>query len=71
MLAVGALLILYKFFSKPFDWCCGKYYKGIQASQIEEELDNFYKAVDSEDRDWWVMEEEHCRKNLGFQILSD
>jgi len=35
-------------------------------------IDNYFKAVDENQRDWSVMEEEHARKNLGdLEILTE
>ena len=65
-------MIFYYIFSKPIDACTDKIYgKEIDASEVEEKLDNYFKAVDAEDRDWWIKEEETCRERLGIQILND
>jgi len=38
--------------------------------KMNEGLDNYYRALDDEDRNWLVKEEENCRENLHFNTLT-
>jgi hypothetical protein len=39
--------------------------------QMDENLPNYYTALDEEDRDWIIKEEENCRLALKFNVLLD
>jgi len=38
---------------------------------IDEYLPNYYEALDPHDREWIVIEEQNCRKVMGFNCLLD
>ena len=39
---------------------------------LDEGIDNYWKALDEEDREWSIKEEENSRKNLcGMKIMTD
>jgi hypothetical protein len=39
--------------------------------QVDENLDNYFRALDDHDREWSIKEEENARKNLGLKTLDD
>lgn len=38
--------------------------------KLNEGLDNYYNALDEEDRNWLIKEEENCRNQLNFNTLT-
>lgn len=38
---------------------------------IDEDIDNYYKALDDEDRLWTIKEEENCRNVLGMKCMPE
>lgn len=39
--------------------------------QIDEDIDNYWAALDSGDRKWSIEEEGYARRELGIKILTD
>jgi|Transcript_33533 hypothetical protein len=39
--------------------------------EINEDIDNYWAALDEEDRKWSTREEENIRENLGSKLLTD
>jgi len=38
---------------------------------IEENVDNFFKSLDDEDRDWSIKEHQNAKEQLGIEIFDD
>jgi len=38
---------------------------------IDEDLSNYFDALEPDDREWWVKEEEHVRNEYSFKVLID
>lgn len=43
----------------------------VGSVRIDEDLPNYNEALDPQDRDWIIKEEENCRKVMGFNCLLD
>jgi len=39
--------------------------------EIDEGLDNYFKTLDENDRQWSLLEEKYYRKNVGLRILTE
>lgn len=39
--------------------------------ELDEDIDNYYKALDNEDRQWSRQEEENARNIIGIKTMSD
>ena len=39
--------------------------------EIDEGLDNYFKTLDTNDRNWSLEEERYYRKNLGLRVLGE
>jgi hypothetical protein len=39
--------------------------------EIDEGLDNYFKTLDTNDRQWSLSEERYYRKNLGLRVLGE
>lgn len=65
-------LVLY-FFGGPITSCFEKCFPSLAIGDVEidEEIDNYWAALDDEDRKWSIREEENARKAGGFSILTD
>uniref|UniRef100_A0A7S3I2P9 Uncharacterized protein n=1 Tax=Favella ehrenbergii TaxID=182087 RepID=A0A7S3I2P9_9SPIT len=58
------------------DWFQNQLYEcfpGLRIGDIEinEDIDNYWAALDEEDRKWSTREEENIRENLGSKLLTD
>lgn len=38
---------------------------------VDEDLENYFKALDFQKKNWWIKEEENCRKTMNFRTLDD
>jgi hypothetical protein len=50
--------------------CSPSFFK-VGELELDEDIDNYYKCLDDDDREWSIKEEENCRKVLGMKILGD
>ena len=66
-------LSLIFFFGEPITKCFEKCFPALAIGDVEldEEIDNYWAALDDEDRKWSVREEENARKAGGFALLTD
>jgi hypothetical protein len=70
---MGICFFVYNLF-RSFIWsalttCCSCLEVGN--IRIDENLKNYYEALDEDDKTWLVKEEENTRTSLNFNILSD
>lgn len=62
------------FFGPAFMRLLAKKFEGLIIGDIEidEDIDNYWKTIDDNDREWSLLEEKNCRKNLGgLKIMTD
>jgi len=55
-------------------WACIiHYFPSMEIGDVElnEDIDNYYRALDEPEREWTVKEEENCRNVLGMRCLPD
>lgn len=72
------------FFTMAIFYFCMNFFKGAICSilsficpccrvgeiKLNEGLDNYYNALEEEDRNWLIKEEENCRNQLNFNTLT-
>jgi len=65
-------LIIYFFGNWLMDFLC-EYFPNLKIGDVEinEEIENYWKTLDEEDRKWSLREEENARNALKTKILTD
>lgn len=66
------VLIIYFFGNWLMDLLC-EYFPNLKIGDVEinEEIENYWKTLDEEDRKWSLREEENARNALKTKILTD
>ena len=66
------ILIIYFFGNWLMDLLC-EYFPNLKIGDVEinEEIENYWKTLDEEDRKWSLREEENARNALKTKILTD
>jgi len=67
------ILITLYFLGEPVNNCLQKCFPSLAIGDVEidEEIDNYWAALDDEDRKWSIREEENVRAAGSFPILTD
>jgi len=67
------LLLTHLIFGRWIYDCIYKCFPQLRIGDVEldEEIDNYYKALDDESRKWSIMEEENSRKVIGMKCMPD
>jgi hypothetical protein len=66
------VVFLRLFLKKPIFWLLGKLRNQDQGLLIfEEKLDTYFVSLPRFAKTWWSKEEEKCRNEIHFSILSD
>jgi len=45
--------------------------KKIDEKAYKEDIDNYWRTLDKDDRNWALSEEKNVRENLGMKLLTD
>ena len=73
MLTLFILVILGLFVGGIIKWIISKIIgRSLDVDlNVDEDLPHYMRALEQEDKDWWVAEENNCRKVLGFKMIDD
>ena len=73
LIVIGSACLLIIFFGRLFTKCLYKCSPGMQIGDIEldEDIDNYWAALDENDRKWAIREEENARNALNMPIMTE
>jgi len=72
LIGFWVLFILIVFRNSFFRWFVRVFPSArVGEIEIDEDLDNYFKTLDDEDRKWSLKEEENCRNVLNMKILAE
>lgn len=65
------VFLIFIFFGAAMDRITSAFWGTFGDNDLEEDLQNYWNALDDKDRDWSRKEEQNCRDKLHFSILTE
>ena len=66
------ILVLNQFFGNSINLCLQKYFPNLIIGDVhlDEDIDNYFCALDEKDREWATGEDKYATEKLGMQLFT-
>lgn len=66
------ILVLNQFFGNSINLCLQKYFPNLIIGDVhlDEDIDNYFSALDEKDREWATGEDKYATEKLGMQLFT-